>query len=268
MVINYKRLNDNIQVDSYDIPSKEQLINSIQEATIFSKFDCKLGFWRIMLDDSSKSWTAFTCPQGCYEWIVMPFGLKTAPNIFQRKMDSIFKKHHSFVLVYIDDILVFSRTQEEHYKHLRIVFQLFIENGLIISKKKMELCKEIISKKKMELCKEYIEYLGVRIGKGKIQLQPHIAQKILEFPDKIEDKKKLQSFLGTLNYARPFIKDLSKIVGPLYSKTTPNGQKYFNQQDIELVKKIKEICKSLPELELPLESDYIVIEVDASEKGW
>ena len=110
MIINYKRLNDNIQLDSYDIPSKEQLINSIQNAEIFSKFDCKSGFWQIMLDEPSRPWTAFTCPQGCYEWIVMPFGLKTAPSIFQRKMDNIFKNYYSFVLVYIDDILVFSKT--------------------------------------------------------------------------------------------------------------------------------------------------------------
>lgn len=120
----------------------------------------------------------------------------------------------------------------------------------------------------MELCKEHIGYLGIKIGIEKISLQPHIAKKILKFPDKLEDTKLLQSFLGTLNYARPFIKDFSKIIGPLYSKTTPNGKKYFNQQDIELVRKIKEICKNLPDLALPFESDYVIIETDASEIGW
>ena len=73
MVINYKRLNDNTHIDSYDISSKDMLINCIQAANIFSKFDCKLGFWQILLDEESKPWTAFTCPEGHFEWNVMPF---------------------------------------------------------------------------------------------------------------------------------------------------------------------------------------------------
>ena len=106
MVINYKRLNDNTHIDSYDIPSKDMLINCIQTVNIFSKFDCKSGFWKILLDEESKPWTTFICLEGHFEWNVMPFGLTNAPSIFQRKMDTIFKKHNSFILVYIDDILV------------------------------------------------------------------------------------------------------------------------------------------------------------------
>ncbi|GLT97479.1 hypothetical protein SLE2022_150410 [Rubroshorea leprosula] len=100
-------------------------------------------------------WTAFTCPRGHFEWQVMPFGLKNAPSIFQRKMDQIFKKYFDFVLVYIGDILIFSKTETEHIKHLQVVFTEFLKNGLIISKKKME------------LSKEYIEFLGMRMDREK-----------------------------------------------------------------------------------------------------
>lgn len=73
--------------------------------------------------------------------------------------------------------------------------------------------------------------------------------------------------MGLLNYARPFIKNLSKIVGPLYSKTSTKGQKYFNKQDIELVKLIKNIVKNLPDLRLPFDTNYLIIETDGCNLG-
>ena len=173
---------------------------------------------------------------------------------FQRKMDNIFNKYN-FILVYKDDILIFSPDKNSHIDHLYIALEEFINNGIIISKKKMV------------LNKPHIEFLGMELGDGKIRLQPHIVKKILEYPNKLEDTKQLQSFLGILNYARMYIPNLSKIIGPIYSKTTPTGQKYFNQQDIALVRKIKDICRNLPDLQLPLESEYIVVETDASQLG-
>ena len=73
-----------------------------------------------------------------FEWLVMPFGLKNAPAIFQRKMDNIFSKYKEFVIVYIDDILIFSRTREEHIGHLKLVFAEFIKHGIIISSKRAQ----------------------------------------------------------------------------------------------------------------------------------
>ena len=86
MVINYKRLNDNTRTDGYKLPDKTELINRIQGKTVFSKFDCKSGYWQIKMHPDSIEWTAFTCPEGHFEWLVMSFGLKTAPPIFKRKM--------------------------------------------------------------------------------------------------------------------------------------------------------------------------------------
>lgn len=113
MVINYKRLNQNTIFDGYFIPQKDVLINQAKHAKYFSKFDCKSGFWQIMLTDESKPLTAFSAPNGHYQWRVMPFGLCNAPQIFQRWMDSIFNKYKKFCVVYIDDILIFSETLEK-----------------------------------------------------------------------------------------------------------------------------------------------------------
>jgi len=106
----------------------------------------------------------------------------------------------------------------------------------------------IISKSKMEICKTHISFLGTEIGNGKIRLQPHISQKILGFPDKMEDTKTLRAFLGLLNYARNFINDLGKYTVPLYNKTSLTGQRKFNTEDIKLVQKIKEMVNNLPYL--------------------
>ena len=105
MIINYKKLNDNTVFDGYYIPNKTVLFNRIQGASWFSKMDCKSGYWQIKMDEESIPLTAFSVPQGHYEWIVMPFDLKNAPQIFQRRMDNIFKDLNHCCLVYIDDIL-------------------------------------------------------------------------------------------------------------------------------------------------------------------
>ena len=99
MVIDYRRLNDNTIDDVYDIPDKTEWIDSIQNSKIFSKFDCKSGFWHIKMHPDSIEWTAYTYPLGHYELLVMPFGLNSAHSIFQCKMDNIFNKYKSFVCV-------------------------------------------------------------------------------------------------------------------------------------------------------------------------
>ena len=121
-------------------------------------------------------------------------------------MDNIFRDNDSFVTVYMDDILVFRKNKKKHIGHFQIVLKKFEEHGIIISKSKMQLFQRII------------KFLGVIIGNGKILLQSHISEKILTFPDKIEDTKELQKFLGLLNYIRPFRKNLSRIADHLFSK--------------------------------------------------
>jgi hypothetical protein len=136
----------------------------------------------------------------------MPLGLKNAPALFQRKMQNIFNENQEFVPVYIDDLLIFSKSYKEHIAHLDVFFRKVEQNGLILSKKKIK------------ICKEKINFLSHEIGEGKIYLQDHIAKKILQFPDAMNDKRVLQQFLGIVNYARNYIDNLAKLAGPLYAK--------------------------------------------------
>ncbi|KAL0448142.1 UNVERIFIED_CONTAM: Enzymatic polyprotein [Sesamum latifolium] len=120
LVINYQGINKILEFDGYYIPSREHLIDCIKGEKVFSKFDCKSGFYQIKMESESKKFTAFSTPQGQYIWNVMPMGLANAPQIFQRKMDNLFKDYFEFMFVYIDDILIASKNMKDQIKHLEI----------------------------------------------------------------------------------------------------------------------------------------------------
>ncbi|KAL5779429.1 hypothetical protein ACOSQ2_010166 [Xanthoceras sorbifolium] len=125
LVINYKPLNEALQWIRYPIPNKRDLLNRLYKACIFSKFDMKSGYWQIQIAEADKYKTAFTVPFGHYEWNVMPFGLKNAPSEFQHIMNEIFNPYMDYIIVYIDDVLVFSKSLDQHWKHLKTFIMLF-----------------------------------------------------------------------------------------------------------------------------------------------
>ncbi|KAL0453803.1 UNVERIFIED_CONTAM: Enzymatic polyprotein [Sesamum latifolium] len=181
-----------------EIKKREHLIDCIKGAKVFSKFNCKSGFYQIKMESESKKFTAFSTPQGQYIWNVMPMGLANAPQIFQRKMDNLFKDYIEFIFVYIDDILIASKNMKDHIKHLEIFSDACHREGLVLSEKKATIA---VNK---------IEFLGILIDETGIELQEHIVEKIHNFSDVLKDKKHLQSFLGVVNFAGIFIKDLAK----------------------------------------------------------
>ena len=197
-------------------------------------------------------YTSFSTPQEQYEWLVMLFGLKNAPQIYQRKMDKIFKDY-PFLYVHVDDILIASDSIEEH---LNAFSDLCLKHGIGLSEKKAKIgLKEI-------------EFLGLEINGEGIKMQPHILEKIQAFPDKLEDKKQLPRFLGTLNYATNFICNLVKKRKELQQLLKKNNKYEFSKNHITLVKKIKEQCKNLPFLTLPSDEDNLILETNALEEVW
>nr|KYP45398.1 polyprotein [Cajanus cajan] len=133
LVINYKPLNQALQWIRYPIPNKKDLLNRLHSAKIFSKFDMKSGYWQIQVQEKERYKTAFTIPFGQYEWNVMPFGLKNAPSEFQKIMNDIFNPYTSFSIVYIDDVLIFSQSIDQHFKHVNIFVRTIRQNGLVVS---------------------------------------------------------------------------------------------------------------------------------------
>ncbi|KAL6138156.1 hypothetical protein ACLB2K_063442 [Fragaria x ananassa] len=256
MVIDYRDVNKKTVKDGYQIAQVRVLINRLKGAKIFSKFDAKSGFWQVKMHPDSIALTAFGTPQGHYEWLVMPFGLKQAPSIFQRKMDNIFKPYSDFCIVYIDDILVFSKTMNEHLKHLEQVCKLIVQKGIILGQKKIH------------LIKGEIDFLGIHVKDGEIRLQDHIVKKISQFQDNIPDAKSLQRFLGVVNFVRDFIPQVSGLTALLSPKTSSKKKWSFTEDDSNTVRKIKELTKNLPPLTLPEEGDLIILQTDANDYYW
>lgn len=256
MVIDYRNLNAKTKTYNYPIPNKILKIKQIQGYSYFSKFDCKSGFHQIKLKEESKQLTAFSIPNGFYEWNVLPFGYKNAPGRYQAFMDKYFKDLENCV-VYIDDILLFTKTKEEHLRLLENFIYIIKESGIILSRKKTE------------LFKTQIEFLGIEIDKGGIKMQEHIIKKVINFNEEINTKKELQAFLGTINQVREFIPKLAKELEPLNKKTSKNIEFQWTEKDKEVIRKIKRKCEKLPKLEYPDEEKQFIwiVETDASENN-
>ena len=152
------------------------MINRLSDSVIFSKFDLKSGFWQIQIHEDDKYKIAFTTPFGHYEWNIMPFGLKNTPNEFQNIMNDIFNPFSKFCIVYIDDFLIFSKSIDEHWKHLNSFIDIIKRNGLVVSSPKIK------------LFQTKIRFLGYNIYQGKISP----IDRVIKFADEILNKSQLQ----------------------------------------------------------------------------
>ena len=216
-MINYKPLNKVLQWIRYPVPNKKDLIQRIYNATIFSKFDMKSGFWQIQIKPEDRYKTAFTVPFGHYEWNVMLFGLKNAPSEFQNMMNEIFNEYTRFSIVYIDDVLIFSNSIEEHFKHLKIFQKIVRDNGLVISATKIK------------LFQTNIRFLGFDIYQGQIKPIQRAIDFANKFPDEIKDRTQLQRFLGSLNYVAEFYPNLRILIKPLFQRLKKNHVPWSNE---------------------------------------
>jgi len=205
MCVDYGALNDVTIKNKYPLPRIEDLFDQMRGAMIFSKIDLRSGYHqlRIRLSDIPK--TAFTTRYGLYEFTVMSFGLTNAPAYFMYLMNKVFMEYlDKFVVVFIDDILVFSKNEEEHEEHLRLVLQKLRENQLYAKLSKCDFWLREVS------------FLGHVISDGGIAVDPSKVQDVLNWnPPK--NVSEIRSFLGLAGYYRRFIEGFSKIVKPLTS---------------------------------------------------
>ena len=215
----------------------------------------KSGFWQIQISEADKYKTAFVTPFGHYEWNVMPFGLKNAPSEFQNIMNDIFNPYSHFSIVYIDDVLIFSQSIDQHWKHLHQFFSIIKNNGLVISASKIK------------LFQTNIRFLGFNIHQLQIKPIDRAIQFADKFPDVILDKNQLQRFLGSLNYVADFYKNLRKHCKPLFDRLQKNPSPWTSVHT-SLVKEIKSHVKTLPCLGIPLSDSYKIVKTDASEIGY
>jgi len=203
LVIDYRKLNEKTIQDAYPLPNIDEILDQLGNARYFSAFDLASGFHQIGMKTSDIQKTAFSTPDGHYEYNRMPFGLKNAPPTFQRMMNKGLKGligNNCFV--YIDDIIVYGKTIEDHNKNLRILFERLRQVGLKLQPDKCE------------YLRPELEYLGHIISERGIKPNPNRTEKVKNYPVP-KNPKEIKQFLGLVGYYRKFIKDFSKIAKPL-----------------------------------------------------
>ena len=193
----------------------------------------KSGFWQIQIDPKDRYKTAFTVPFGQYEWNVMPFGLKNAPSEFQRILNDILNHYSNFCVVYIDDVLIFSDSVDQHFKHLQTFFKVTKKNGLVVSKSKIS------------LFQTRVRFLGHYITHGTITPIERSLAFASKFPDKILDKTQLQRFLGSLNYVLDFCPNINCFAKPLHDRLKMHPV-VWSDHHTDIVRQIKRQVLKIP----------------------
>ncbi|WJX18453.1 hypothetical protein P8452_08249 [Trifolium repens] len=254
LVIDYKPLNHFLKDDKFPIPKASSLCIFIKDAQIYSKFDMKSGFWQLGIDPKDRYKTVFCILNAQYQWTVLPFGLKVAPSLFQKAMTRIFEPILDSILIYIDDVLLFSKCEKTHKQLLDQFFHIAQKYGMMLSEKKSQ------------IAQTEIDFLGMHFSQGRYQPQPHIAQELLNFPDENLTVKQIQQFLGIINYIRDFIPKLAKYTNPLSQLLRKNPPSWRTKQT-EAVKALKKIAQTPPALKNPGDGKRI-LQTDASDHYW
>lgn len=203
IVTDYRLLNEKTPQDKYPLPNMEDIFDKLGRARYFSALDLHSGFHQIMLDEQSRHKTAFSTPDGHYQYKRMPFGLKNAPPTFQRMIDQALRGLiGKGIFVYLDDIIVCGESLDEHNANLQKLYVRLREVGLKLQPHK---CEFLVTE---------LQYLGHLITPSGIKPNPFKLSAVAKFPEP-KSKKHIKQFLGLAGYYRKFIKDFSKIASPL-----------------------------------------------------
>ncbi|KAJ0836439.1 putative nucleotidyltransferase, Ribonuclease H [Helianthus annuus] len=252
--VDYRALNDITVKDKYPIPVIDELLDELHGANVFSKLDLRSGYHQIRVRDEDIHKTAFRTHEGHYEFVVMPFGLTNAPATFQCLMNDIFRPYlRKFILVFFDDILIYSSSMEAHLEHLEVVLRLLEANHLFA---KITKCCFGVSQ---------VHYLGHVISSNGVAVESDKIQAVLSWPTP-KTAKGVRGFLGLAGYYRKFIKDFGSIAAPLY-KLVGKGPFNWDSSVEASFKSLKHALTTTPTLGLPNWSLPFSIECDASGVG-
>ena len=252
MCVDYRDLNRITVKNRYPLPRVDELFDRLRGAKYFSKIDLRSGYHQVRIDPDDVHKTAFRTRYGHYEFLVLPFGLTNAPATFMHLMQSIFGPHlDSFVIVFLDDILIFSKTLQEHRKHVRIVLELLRNNKLYAKKSKCEFFKQSIS------------FLGHVVSGEGISMEKDKVKAIQEWPIPT-NVAAIRSFLGLAGYYRRFVKDFSKLAMPLTDLLRTDVKFEWNKSQQQSFLQLKQSISSAPVLTLPDDSLPYIVSTDAS----
>lgn len=252
--VDYRALNAKTIKDKFPIPVIDELLDELHGAKYFSKLDLRSGYWQVRMEQQSIAKTAFRTHHGHFEFLVMAFGLTNAPSTFQALMNEVLQPYlRKFILVFFDDILIYSKTWVEHMQQLRIVFSILQQHQLFLRQSKCSFAQREIS------------YLGHIISETGVSADKEKIAAMIDWPQP-NSVKALRSFLGMTGYYRKFVQNYGTIAAPLTSLLRKNSF-HWNEAASLAFQTLKQAVTSTPVLSLPDFSLTFIIECDASSSG-
>ncbi|KAL0544441.1 hypothetical protein IC582_019556 [Cucumis melo] len=255
LCIDYRELNKVTVKNRYPLPRIDDLFDQLQGATVFSKIDLRSGYHQLRIKDEDVPKTAFRSRYGHYEFIVMSFGLTNAPAVFMDLMNRVFREFlDTFVIVFIDDILIYSKTEAEHEEHIRMVLQTLRDNKLYAKFSKCEFWLKQVS------------FLGHVVSKDGVSVDPAKIEAVTGWtrPSTVSE---VRSFLGLAGYYRRFVENFSRIATPLTQLTRKGAPFVWSKACEDSFQTLKQKLVTAPVLTVPDGSGSFVIYSDASKKG-
>ena len=253
LCIDCRALNKVKVKNSYPLPRIDDLFDWLAEPKYFSRIDLRSGYHQIRIAQGDEEKTACRTRYGSFEFLVMPFGLCNAPATFTTLMNNIFHEYlDDFVIIYIDDILVYLKTVEEHEEHLEKVFQKLRSNKLYVKGDKCD------------WGKLRIKFLGHELTQGGVMVDDQKIKAILEW-EKSKTTKGLRSFLGLASYYRKFVRDFAKIAKPLSDLLKKSVSEIWDEHSYRAFGELKRRLTSAHVLKFPEFKKLFEVHTDASD---
>ena len=255
LCVDYRELNKVTIKNRYPLPRIDDLFDQLREAQFFSKIDLRSGYHQVRVREEDIPKTAFRTRYGHFEFQVMSFGLTNAPAVFMQLMNEVFRPYlDQFVVVFIDDILIYSRTREEHARHLEITLQTLRTHQLYA---KLEKC---------EFWQEEVKFLGHVVTRQGVAVDPVKIDAVRQWSQPT-NASEIRSFLGLAGYYRRFIEGFSRIAAPLTRLTRKGAEFVWSDACERAFAELKDRLTSTPVLTLPSGSEGFVVFTDASRIG-
>jgi hypothetical protein len=252
--VDYRALNDKTIKDKFPIPVAEELFDELRGAKFFTKLDMRSGYHQVLMHPDDVHKTAFRTHQGLFEFLVMPFGLTNAPATFQALMNDVLLPFlRRFVLVFFDDILIYSSSWSEHLRHVRTVLQTLQDHCLHLKRSKCEFGLTSVA------------YLGHVISGDGVAMDRSKVQAVLDWPVP-KTVRAVRGFLGLAGYYRRFIRDFGAIAAPLTALLRKEGFRWSDEAAAAF-RKLQHALTAAPVLQLPDFNRDFIVECDASGTG-
>ncbi|SAM00834.1 hypothetical protein [Absidia glauca] len=254
MCIDYRALNQVTRRNKHPLPRIDECLEQLAGARFFSSIDLKSGYHQVRIHEDDIPKTAFTTRYGSFEFVVLPFGLTNAPPTFQRLMNKVLGD----ALVYLDDILIYSKTKEEHLQHVRLVLEKLRKATLYANMKKCSFLQETVT------------FVGFRVSAAGIRPSDEKIKVVQDWPVP-SNVQEVRQFLGLASHYRRFVKDFSTVASPLSDLTKGVGPKKrditWSPQCQEAFDLLKNALQTSPVLMMPRDDTPFVIDTDASDYG-